>query len=218
MSDTADGKSQPIEEIAGGIIRRDLARSPGRPGKNAPVRGLTRARAIMLGVLAAVVVGVVLVLTLRGGGGPSNKGNSGSVAGYVCHGHEATLFDNINAQAVSNGASRPTFSTQGKAYCLMYVQTYHWNKGAGSAPGTIGLVRVNGPGALPSYIGALPAKTTPGSNGVANVNWYANISLAKPVILDGTYSCVDSDPATWSSNSASGGAGFCLVEASLAVR
>lgn len=216
MNDAGDTSGEPIEEIASDIVRRDLGRSSGRPGKNAPVRGFTRARAIVLGVLAALVIGVVLALTLRGSGPPSGN-NKVSVAGYVCHGNEAALFDNINADAVSNGGSQPTFSTDGKAYCLMYVQTYHWNKGAGSAPGTLGLVRVSG-AALPKYVSDLPAKTSPGSNGASNVNWYANVSLTKPVILDGTYSCVDSDPATWSSDSASGGAGFCLVDASLAIR
>ena len=44
----------------------------------------------------------------------------------------------------------------------MYVQTYHWNNGAGSTPGTIGLVRLSGPGAVPRYVASLPAKTSAG--------------------------------------------------------
>jgi PKD repeat protein len=43
------------------------------------------------------------------------------------------------------------------------------------------------------------------------VNWQVTFSTAKPVVLDGTYSCKDSSPATWSQNQASGGKGFCIV-------
>jgi len=34
----------------------------------------------------------------------------------------------------------------------------------------------------------------------------------KPVILDGSYTCYDSDPSTWSADKSSGGAGFCIVK------
>ena len=43
------------------------------------------------------------------------------------------------------------------------------------------------------------------------MNWYVNFSTAKPVVINGTYSCVDSDPATWSQDQQSGGKGFCTV-------
>ena len=47
----------------------------------------------------------------------------------------------------SDGAN---FQPHGKVYCLMYVQTYHWNKGAGSPPGTVGIVRLSGRPSCPN--------------------------------------------------------------------
>ena len=34
---------------------------------------------------------------------------------------------------------------------------------------------------------------------------------SQPVIINGQYACVDSDPTTWSQNTGSGGTGFCKV-------
>lgn len=217
MNNAQDRNAQSIDEIARNIVNGDPSNAIGRPGKNRFTGGLLRKPVIWVAgaVVVATIVGIVLSLGNGSslGGGATERG----FAGYVCHGTQLTLFDNVNADAVSNGGSQPTFSTHGKAYCLMYIQTYHWNNGTGSPPGTIGLVRLSGPGAIPSYVGSLPAKTTAGENGAANVNWYASVSINKPVILDGAYSCTDSDPSTWSSNKASGGAGFCLVYADLAI-
>jgi PKD repeat protein len=43
------------------------------------------------------------------------------------------------------------------------------------------------------------------------VNWFVNFSTAKPVVINGAYSCSDSDTSTWSQNQQSGGKGFCSV-------
>jgi hypothetical protein len=214
----AEDRSRSIDEIAKNIVVNDPSNGKGRPGKGRPRDSILKRPVIW--VLALVIIGIVLAVTLRsspsGGGHKTGKGKTESFTGYVCHGTQITLFSNINSDAVSNGASKPSFSTHGKPYCLMYIQTYHWNKGTGSPPGTVGLVRVSGPAALAKSIASLPAKASD-QNGVSNVNWYATVSITKPVILDGTYSCTDSDPATWSSDTASGGAGFCLVYANLAI-
>jgi PKD repeat protein len=42
-------------------------------------------------------------------------------------------------------------------------------------------------------------------------------SGGKPVVINGSYTCSDSDPTTWSQNQASGGAGFCKVYVTKAV-
>ena len=52
------------------------------------------------------------------------------------------------------------------------------------------------------------------------MSWYVEVPTAPtpkvkgrfPYVLDGTYSCFDSDPRPWSEDAGSGGAGFCIVE------
>jgi len=218
MSNGQDRGERSIDEIAEAIVDSDPSNGSGRPGKNlSKSRFLKRPTTWVAAlILLGAVVGVVVATS--GHGSPAASGGKiRSFAGYFCQGDQFTLFSNANAEAVSNGGSDPTFSTHGKAYCLMYVQTYHWNKGAGSPPGTVGVVRLSGPAKIPKYIASLPAKTSKGQNGAPNVNWFATVSIAKPVILDGTYACTDSDPSTWSSDKASGGGGFCLVYADLAM-
>jgi len=216
MNNPQGGNEPSIDAIAGDIVDRDPSNGTGRPGKKTVATKLRRRPAVWLVALVVIAaVGAVLALTLHSGSPSAGGGKPPHLAGYVCHGAEATVFDNINSDAVSNGASQPGFSTGGKAYCLMYVQTYHWNKGKGRPPGSVGLVRSTG-APLPAYIASLQAQAS-SSQGVPNVNWSASVPIAKPVIIDGTYSCADSDPSTWSSDSASHGAGFCIVKASLAV-
>jgi hypothetical protein len=218
MKDPQDRDAKSIDEIAQDIIDADASSSRGRPGKKTAKRRLSKRPGVWVAglVVIAAIVGVFLALTLKNSSSPGVSTTRG-FSGYVCQGHQFTLFDNINADSVSNGGLLPTFSTAGKAYCLMYIQTYHWNNGAGSSPGRIGLVRVSGPAALPKYISSLKAQASAGSKGVPNVNWFVSVAITKPVILDGTYRCTDSDHSTWSSDKASGNAGFCLVYADLAV-
>ena len=134
---------------------------------------------------------------------------------YQCSGKQKTVFDNTNGLEVDDGATPPTFSTHGKAYCVTYIQTYHWNSGNGAAPGTLGLRRVSVAAALPRELGPFQAKGSSGQGGAANVNWYADVPTTTPEIIDGIYECQDSGESTWSSNKASaaplGGNGFCIV-------
>lgn len=203
-----------IDAIARDIVDRDPSNGAVRPGKIGSTRSVLRRPKTWVGLLVLAAIGIGLAVAL---GGHSSPGTARGFSSYVCHGTQQTLFDNVNADSVASGGLRPTFSTRGKPYCLMYVQTYHWNKGKGSPPGTVGLVRLSGPVPLPKRIASLAAKASAGQGGVANVNWYASVSITKPVILDGTYSCADSDPATWSANKASGGDGFCIVYGNLAI-
>ncbi|HWB23345.1 MAG TPA: hypothetical protein VG652_10700 [Gaiellaceae bacterium] len=131
---------------------------------------------------------------------------------YTCTGSQVKLFDNTNGFAIGSGGTTPTFSTGGKAYCVTYIQTYHWNDGKGSPPGRLGLRRVAGSAGLPALIGPLAAKASAGQNNAPKVNWHVGVPTAAPQVIDGSYSCTDSDPATWSANSQSGGAGFCIVQ------
>jgi hypothetical protein len=134
---------------------------------------------------------------------------------YACVGAPLQLFNNSNTGGVSNGGTPPEFSTKGHSYCLSSLTTYHWDNGQGAPPGTIGLETVARLAANVATIGPFPASGSSGQGTRANVNWSA--SMTTPVVLQGSYSCIDSDPATWSENQASGGHGFCTVMARTAV-
>src|SRR5579864_6617393 len=85
-------------------------------------------------------------------------------AKYVCNGPEGTLFDNTNVNGVDNGGASPTFSTNGKTFCVTYIEHYHWNDSNGAPGGAVGLKRVGGAGAqgqLPAQI-VSKAKTSAG--------------------------------------------------------
>ncbi len=134
---------------------------------------------------------------------------------YRCVGGQIKLFDNSNGQGVQNGGKPPTFSTNGRTYCLNSVTTYHWNTGQGASPGTIGLKVVSGLGGAGNILGPLAATGSAGQGGAANVNW--SVTAAQPIVINGSYACQDSAPGTWSQNQASGGHGFCTVYVTNAV-
>lgn len=132
--------------------------------------------------------------------------NAAVLRSYTCAGTEKLLFNNWNTRGVTGGGAPPTFSTGGKPYCLVQLATYHYNNGLGSTPGTIELTSGAG------NIGPLKATGQSASGGPGDINWLATPpSSAGPVILDGSYTCRDSDPKTWAQNSQSGGKGFCRV-------
>lgn len=144
--------------------------------------------------------------------------NGAGTTSYQCTGAATTLFDNGNVYAVQNGGTSPTFSTNGAAYCLVSVKTYHWNDAHGtSAPGRVGLKVSQGLGGAGNTLGPWQATGSPGQGGVPNAYWTAVPAGAQPVVLNGTYSCVDSNPATWAQNGSSGGHGFCAVTVRRAV-
>jgi hypothetical protein len=138
---------------------------------------------------------------------------------YTCSGKQITLFDDSNGFAVGDGGAAPVFSTNGKAYCVTYIQTYHWNSGKGALPGTLGLKRVGGAGpGVAATIGPFKAKSSAGQNSAPNVNWYVGVPpIPANAAINGDYSCTDSGAGTWSSNTQSGGRGFCIVYAVPAV-
>jgi hypothetical protein len=136
---------------------------------------------------------------------------SSSTPLYQCVGAQMDIT-NSNGDQVFNGGTQPTLSTSGQTYCLLSVNTYHWNFGNGQTPGTIALSGADG------ELGPFTATGTPGQatqqypEGVPNANWTATpASSSQPVIINGTYTCEDSDPATWSQNVASRGEGFCTL-------
>lgn len=111
---------------------------------------------------------------------------------YYCATTSSALLDNTNNADTQGGGTSPTFDTNGRTYCLDSISTSHEN----APPGTIGLTR---------NIGPFPATGD-------NETWTA--TPPGPVLIKGRYGCRDSDPATWSQNSATGGHGFCVVTVS----
>lgn len=147
----------------------------------------------------AAAVGAALLVVAS-----ASSATQASGASSTCSGAPVKLFDNSNGGGVLNGGKPPSFTTKGKSYCLTSIVTYHWNNGRGKAPGTVGL-------SSSTMSASATAKGSAGQGGAPNVNWTGTFATTKPVVIDGTYSCVDSDPATWSQNPASGGKGFCIV-------
>jgi len=107
------------------------------------------------------------------------------------------FFSNSNKNAVQNLATT-TFQLA-QPMLVTKIETYHWNDQKGtSGPGKVGI----------RGIGYWQAKGSPGMYNTPNAYWtvYPNIRLEP-----GSYSITDSDPATWSQNSGSGGLGFVRI-------
>jgi hypothetical protein len=86
---------------------------------------------------------------------------------------------------------------------ITYLHTYHYNGGKGQKPGTLQLVSSEGK--------VYGLWQTSGIMDRGNLNltfWKAEPQVQLPA---GTYTVVDSDPATWSHNQESGQRGFALV-------
>jgi hypothetical protein len=122
----------------------------------------------------------------------------------------SVIFQTMNTAGVENGPTRPAVFQITRPLKITGIGTYHWNSGRGAYPGTISLRGADG-----TMYGPWRAAGSPGS-GVQNVTWYVQPGI---VLQPGTYTIVDSDPATWSQNSSSGyrGMGGVLALASQAV-
>lgn len=118
---------------------------------------------------------------------------------------EKVIFKNTNIGGVYNSPTSPTTFTIDSPHMITYVFTYHWNDARGSTrPGTIALRRSDG-----TTLGPWQAIGSAGQGGVPNANWEVRPNV---VIPPGTYTIVDSSPATWAQNSESGGRGHAIVK------
>jgi hypothetical protein len=169
-------------------------------------------RYCILGSIAVLGLGGAIVV-------PALGASHAKVRHWACTGAERTIFDNTNVGLVGNGGTRPTFSTAGKAYCVTYIRTYHWNngKGAGGATGFVGLSATGSSLGGPGSVGSWKVTASSGQDDAPNVNWRANVPHTPPVVIRGSYTCNDSAPGTWSQNQASAGFGFCIVGGTPAV-
>lgn len=108
------------------------------------------------------------------------------------------VFDNGNPGAVQNRPSRDTVFVLAAPARVTSITTYHWNDGRGGPGGTLALRSRAG-----ETFGPWPVRVD------QRVYWVAEPGVTIPA---GTYTVVDSSPATWSHNAASGGAGMAWIE------
>lgn len=113
------------------------------------------------------------------------------------YGADALVFRNDNGMGVVNGPTVPTTFTIQVGQKVTAIRTYHYNNGQGKPGGTIMLRHADG-----RQYG--PWTTTVESK----FYWVAKPNAS---IAPGTYTIVDSDPASWSRNQQSGNAGFAIM-------
>ena len=102
--------------------------------------------------------------------------------------------------AAKSGATTPTTFTIAEPWTVVLLQTYHWNDGKGATPGTIALKSASG-----TLYGPWQAQGADAQGGVANGFWQVRPNVVIPA---GTYTVIDSDPATWSQSTDTGGRGM----------
>jgi hypothetical protein len=111
------------------------------------------------------------------------------------------IFTITSVGEASNGASEPTVFSIDESWLVTEIKTYHWNNGKGVLPGNIGLTAADG-----TTYGPWQATGFPGQGGVENAYWVVSPQVILPA---GSYTVVDSDPATWAKNDAdTGGMGM----------
>jgi hypothetical protein len=112
------------------------------------------------------------------------------------------VLDSGNVYGITKGAKAPTF-TLTKPATIAEITDYHYIDGGGPTPGTIGLKGSDG-----TMYGPWSTTGLDGQGGVKNAFWDAKPNAQVPA---GTYTVVDSDPGTWSTNSRAKGLGFSTV-------
>jgi hypothetical protein len=112
------------------------------------------------------------------------------------------LFDLGNIYGVKAGAKAPTF-TFDKDAIVTEIMDYHYIVGGGPTPGTIALKRDDG-----TMFGPWQTVGLDGQGNVKNAYWDAKPNVKVPA---GTYTVVDSDPGTWSTNQQANGLGFVTI-------
>jgi hypothetical protein len=119
--------------------------------------------------------------------------------------NEVRIFTQATCATVVNNPPSTTVFTIDQPRTITKMGTYHWNNGQGQTPGTIGLMGPNW-----KIYGPWQAYGEPGMGGVPDAYWIVTI----PNGLDlpaGSYTVLDSDPATWAYNSESGNSGIVSI-------
>lgn len=135
------------------------------------------------------------------GPGPSWRippGNTGAEA--LAAPPEPVIWRNGADGGVSPGATAPTVFQVTSPTLISQIMTYHF--GAHGRPGTIALRAADG-----AVMGPWPAAGA-GSAAAPNVYWWVRPNV---VLSPGVYTLIDSDPATWSVEAATRGAGIAQL-------
>ncbi len=156
-----------------------------------------------VGISGDAVAGSVLTGDYDFNADDSGDAESGTTFRWLRDaGTEGNVFSNENIGGVSNGGTSPSF-TLAAPTLIAFVQTYHWNNGSGTVTtGTISLTDGDG-----HTYGPWQTEGLVGS-GAPNAYWRAAVYDVLPA---GTYTVVDSEPATWAQNEESSGLGHTLV-------
>ena len=133
----------------------------------------------------------------------------------MCTGDQFRAASNSNGGDVDNGGGSPTLNI-GDLSCLNMVETYHYNGGNGAVPGPNDSVWLTDAAGKVIYQKII-ARGSPGQGG-PNESWYVYYPNDPPILVQGAYTCHDTQPSTWSSNRDSGGAGFCTIWVKKAVK
>ena len=112
------------------------------------------------------------------------------------------IFSNWNTGGVGVGPTVPTTFAIDRPLRVTYVNSYHYNSGRGTKAGTLALRHSDGLLYGPWRVRGSVA------SGVPEGLWECEPGV---VLKPGTYTVVDSEPATWSQNGQSGGRGFVEV-------
>lgn len=118
--------------------------------------------------------------------------------------NDEMIFYNGNASGVKSGPTNQTVFTIDRDRLITNVTNYHYLNG-GIFPGTISLRHSDG-----TTYGPWQTYGTIGQGGVANAYWNC---YPLETIKAGTYTVIDSHPATWSHNQGSNSCGFTWVRA-----
>ncbi|HEY6894624.1 MAG TPA: hypothetical protein VI258_10685, partial [Rhodanobacteraceae bacterium] len=113
---------------------------------------------------------------------------------YACIGSAFSILNTWNTGATGQPGNAPSFSTNGQTYCLDSIEDYHWNNHNGIAATSIGLTSVCELSC--QSIGPFAAVNAGGATDGVAANW-----LMRPpnqVTINGTFTVVDTDSATWS--------------------
>ena len=112
------------------------------------------------------------------------------------------ILDTGNVYGIHQGGTAPSF-TLDKPATITNLTTYHFIDGGGLAPGTLSVRSTDG-----KTYGPWQATGLDGQGAVKNAFWETKPMVKIPA---GTYTVVDSNPGTWSTNGKAGGVGFTTL-------
>lgn len=112
------------------------------------------------------------------------------------------ILDTGNPLGIRKGGSAPSFTIAKPAWVVDFMD-YHYIDGGGPAPGTLSLKGSDG-----KTYGPWQAKGLDGQGGVKNAFWDVQPKVLLPA---GTYTIVDANPGTWSTNDKAKGVGFTTI-------